>query len=305
MALPKMDVPIGVVRMGSVRARAVLSARDRRQRDRRAPRFAIAAQRGDSPMARQPCRKPVDGDAGQIRGRAVNARRHAGATAERRTARVQNGDVNSARQRDRGASLPTSRSTFVRRQPGDRSTLSSDLRAAVRRGAIATPTGLGLDAVTERRQPPGRGAGVLPIRVDVPRPASRTSSSSRWSSAQSDVTLGTSELTSTRQRLAFTERLRAIPSSRARRLIVPGAARAARRHARRAGAGMPAGHHRSAARQLPGAVGGAAEHPRLPAAQHAGDRSSTRCRRRSSRPSTCTAIRATSLTPTRSTGSSR
>ena len=39
-----------------------------------------------------------------------------------------------------------------------------------------------------------------------------------------------------------------------------------------AGPGMPAGHDRNASRQLPGAVNGAAEHRRLPAEEHAGDR---------------------------------
>ena len=45
-------------------------------------------------------------------------------------------------------------------------------------------------AVTECRQPPARAAGVLPIRVDVPRAGVSHSSSSRWWSAiEATVTL--------------------------------------------------------------------------------------------------------------------
>ena len=72
---------------------------------------------------------------------------------------------------------------------------------------------------------------------------------------------------------------------------------ARRRHARRRRPGMPAGHHRNAARQLPGAV-----RTRRRALSTTGRRArwsppSTRCRRRSSPPSTCTAIPATLTTP--------
>ena len=56
----------------------------------------------------------------------------------------------------------------------------------------------------------------------------------------------------------------------------------------------PPGHHRNAARQLPGAVGTGAEHPRLPPAQHAGDRRAQGAEGEVPGRSTCTAIRGSS-----------